>query len=147
MSKLTKTSYPTAEAAALGGYRRILLSHSRWTDVEFGFLVIEVERDAVKQLGHEGFMIREKRYHYTEPKTNNSKDSISLDLPVHQLPFVRAFCHTHPTATGFSSNDFTMFKQLKQRTTDKGLRDVITFYLMNSNQQVRRSKTEENFMP
>ena len=45
MSKMTKTSYPTPEAAALGGFRRILLSHSRWTDVEFGFLVLEVERD------------------------------------------------------------------------------------------------------
>ena len=44
MSKMTKTSYPTPEAAALGGFRRILLSHSRWTDVEFGFLILEVER-------------------------------------------------------------------------------------------------------
>jgi hypothetical protein len=97
MSKMTKTSYPTPEAAALGGFRRIILSHSRWTDVEFGFLVLEVERDVVRQLGHERFMDREKRYHYTEPETNNTKDAIEVKVPVYQLPFLRAFCHTHPT--------------------------------------------------
>src|SRR5262245_44958679 len=92
MSKMTKTPYPTPKAPALGGCRRIILSHSRWTDVEFGFLVLEVERDVVGQPGH-----REKRYHYTEPETNNTKDAIEVKVPVYWLPFLRAFCHTHPT--------------------------------------------------
>jgi len=144
---MTKTSYPTVEAAALGGYRRILLSHSRWTDVEFGFFVFEVERDVVRQLGHEGFMDREKRYHYTEPETNGSKNSISLKPLVHELRFIRAFCHTHPTNGGFSSHDFEMFKDLKRLMKDKKLNDEVVFYLMSVNQQVRRSSTEEGFMP
>jgi hypothetical protein len=147
MSKMTKTSYPTAEAAALGGFRRILLSHSRWTDVEFGFLVLEVERDVVRRLGHEGFMDREKRYHYTEPETTNTKDAIVVEVPVHQLRFLRAFCHTHPTNGGFSSYDFEMFKKLKQVIKDKKLEQELVFYLMSVNQQVRQSRTEEGFMP
>jgi len=147
MSKVTKTSYPTVEAAALGGYRRILLSHPRWTDVEFGFFVFELERDVVKQLGHEGFITREKRYHYTEPETNGSKEAISVNPLVHELPFIRAFCHTHPTNAGFSSDDFEMFKKLKRLTKGKNLKDVVVFYLMSVNQQVRRSCTEEGFMP
>ena len=78
MSKMTKTSYPTVEAAALGGFRRILLNYSRWTDVEFGFLVLEVTSE-VKQPG--GGIAREKRYHYTEPETQDTKDSIKVEVP------------------------------------------------------------------
>lgn len=137
MSKMTKTSYPTPEAAALGGFRRILLSHSRWTDVEFGFLILEVER------GRE----REKRYHYTEPETNNTKDAIEVKVPVYQLPFLRAFCHTHPTNGGFSAHDFEQFKKLKRVIKDKKLKQELVFYLMSVNQQVRQSSTEEDFMP
>ena len=147
MSKMTKTSYPTPEAAALGGFRRIILSHSRWTDVEFGFLVLEVERDVVRQLGHERFMDREKRYHYTEPETNNTKDAIEVKVPVYQLPFLRAFCHTHPTNGGFSAHDFEQFKKLKRVIKDKKLKQEVVFYLMSVNQQVRQSSTEEGFMP
>jgi hypothetical protein len=147
MSKMTKTSYPTAEAAALGGFRRILLSHPRWTDVEFGFLVLEVESEVVKQLGHEGFMAREKRYHYTEPETNDTKDAIKVKVPVYELPFLRAFCHTHPTNGGFSSHDFETFKKLNRLIKDKNLKQEIVFYLMSVNQQVRQSRTEQGFMP
>ena len=136
MSKMTKTSYPTAEAAALGGFRRILLSHSRWTDVEFGFLVLEVEREN-----------KEKRYHYTEPETNDTKDAIEVKVPVYELPFLRAFCHTHPTNGGFSSYDFEMFKKLKHLIKDKKLEQELVFYLMSVNQQVRQSRTEQGFMP
>jgi hypothetical protein len=147
MSKMTKTSYPTVEAAALGGFRRILLNYSRWTDVEFGFLVLEVVSEVVKQLGHEGFITREKRYHYTEPETNNTTDAIDLKVPVYELPGLRAFCHTHPTNGGFSSHDFEMFKNLKRQIKDKNLTQELVFYLMSVNQQVRQSRTEEGFMP
>lgn len=142
MSKMTKTSYPTPEAAALGGFRRIILSHSRWTDVEFGFLVLEVERDVVGQRGH-----REKRYHYTEPETNNTKDAIEVKVPVYWLPFLRAFCHTHPTNGGFSAHDFEQFKKLKRVIKDKKLKQEVVFYLMSVNQQVRQSSTEKGFLP
>jgi hypothetical protein len=136
MSKMTKTSYPTPEAAALGGFRRILLSHSRWTDVEFGFLVLEVES---KDKG--------KRYHYTEPETTNTKDAIEVNVPVYWLSKLHAFCHTHPTNGGFSSHDFETFKKLKQVIKDKKLEQELVFYLMSVNQQVRQSRTEQGFMP
>jgi hypothetical protein len=147
MSKMTKTSYLTPEAAALGGFRRILLSHSRWTDVEFGFLVLEVKSEVVKQLGHEGFISIEKRYHYTEPETDNTKDAIEVKVPVYELPSLRAFCHTHPTNGGFSSHDFETFKKLSRVIKDKNLKQELVFYLMSVNQQVRQSSTEEDFMP
>jgi hypothetical protein len=147
MSKMTKTSYPTAEAAALGGFRRILLHYSRWTDVEFGFLVLEVKSEVVRQLGHEGFMEIEKRYHYTEPETKNTKDANEVDVPVYELPSLRAYCHTHPTNDGFSSPDFESFKKLKRLIKDKNLEQEVVFYLMSVNQQVRQSRTEEGFMP
>ena len=147
MSKMTRTSYPTAEAAALGGFRRILLNYSRWTDVEFGFLVLEVKSEVVRQLGHEAFMAIEERYHYTEPETNNTKDANQLDVPVYQLPSLRAYCHTHPTNDGFSSRDFESFKKLKRLIKDKNLQQELVFYLMSVNQQVRQSRTEESFMP
>ena len=147
MSKMTKTSYPTAEAAALGGFRRILLNYSRWTDVEYGFLILEVTSEVVKQRGNEKVTTREKRYHYTEPETNNTKDAIEVKVPVYWLPFLCAFCHTHPTNGGFSAHDFEQFKKLKRVIKDKKLKQEIVFYLMSVNQQVRQSSTEEGFMP
>ena len=143
MSKMTKSSYPTVEAAALGGFRRILLSHSRWTDVEFGFLVFEVTSEVVRQ----GVTVREKRYHYTEPVTKNTKDAIEVDVPAYELPGLRAFCHTHPTNGGFSSHDFETFKKLNRVIKDKNLTQQVVFYLMSVNQQVRQSSTEQDFMP
>src|SRR3954467_13565199 len=147
MARITKTSYPTAEAAALGGFRRILLHYSRWTEVEFRFLVFEVKSEVVRQLGHEGFMEIQARYHYTEPETNNSKETNEVDVPVYELPSLRAYCHTHPTNGGFSSPDFETFKKLKRLIKDKKLEQEVVFYLMSVNQQVRQSRTEEGFMP
>jgi hypothetical protein len=147
MSKMTKTSYPTAEAAALGGFRRILLNYSRWTDVEFGFLVLEVKSEVVRQLGHEGFLEIQKRYHYTEPETKNKKEANEVDVPVYELPSLRAYCHTHPNNDGFSSTDFGSFKKLKRLIKDKKLEQELVFYLMSVNQQVRQSRTEESFLP
>ena len=144
MANITKTSYPTIEAAALGGFRCIILRYSRWTDVEFGFLVFEVTSE-VKQPG--GGVTREKRYHYTEPVTKNTKDANEVDLPVYELPGFRAYCHTHPNNDGFSSHDFEMFKKLNRVIKDKKLTQEVVFYLMSVNQQVRQSRTEEGFMP
>jgi hypothetical protein len=143
---MTKTSYPTAEAAALGGFRRILLHYSRWTDVEFGFLVLEVKSE-VRRPGHEGFTEIQKRYHYTEPETNNTKDANVVGVPVYELPSLRAYCHTHPNNDGFSSTDFESFKKLKRLIKDKKLEQELVFYLMSVNQQVRQSRTEEGFLP
>ena len=70
-------------------------------------------------------MDREKRYHYTEPETNNTKDAIEVKVPVYQLPFLRAFCHTHPTNGGFSAHDFEQFKKLKRVIKDKKLKQEI----------------------
>jgi hypothetical protein len=143
MANITKTSYPTAEAAALGGFRCVLLRYSRWTDVEFGFLVFEVTSEVVKP----GGTVREKRYHYTEPVTKNTKDAIEVDVPAYELPALRAFCHTHPTNGGFSSHDFETFKKLNRVIKDKNLTQKVVFYLMSVNQQVRQSSTEQDFMP
>jgi hypothetical protein len=147
MANITKTSYLTPEAAALGGFRRILLHYSRWTDVEYGFLVFEVTSEVVKQLGHEGFITREKRYHYTEPETKNTKDAIEVDVPAYELPALRAFCHTHPNNDGFSSHDFETFKKLSQEIKNRHLTQKLVFYLMSVNHQVRQSSTEQHFMP
>jgi hypothetical protein len=149
MSTLSKHAYRTIDDAALGGFKRILVGYRHWTIQEYGFLIVEVKHEVLKRLGHEGVVIKEARYHYTEPSTEGRRDKIPLTVQL--TPFMReslrAFCHTHTVPGGFSGRDgdLTMFQTLKKHTKDKKLKHDVVFYLMNSDQQVRRAITEQDF--
>jgi hypothetical protein len=72
------TPYETIDAAALAGFKKILSNNLNWRSYEYGFLVFELSRPIVRQLGHEGFMDTDTRYFYTEPHTDQSKSSVDL---------------------------------------------------------------------
>jgi hypothetical protein len=139
------TPYQTIDAAALAGFRKILLNSLDWQSYEYGFLVFELSVPIARQLGHEGFMDTDMRYFYTEPHTDHSRSSIGQSISQQFAMSARAFCHTHPTPGTFSSADFSGFKQLKDLTSKHKLRYDIVYYLMESNRQVRRSSSAQNF--
>jgi hypothetical protein len=137
--------YRTIDDAALGGFKKILLNDREWKSYEYGFLVIGLMHQIVRQLGHEGFMDTDELHHYTEPHTDRSKSSIDQTIPPQYAMLVRAFCHTHPTPGSFSSQDFRNFKKLRELTARHKLGHDVIYYLMESDLQVRRSSREENF--
>jgi len=131
--------------AALGGFRSILLHNQDWQTYEYGFLVVGWRHQIVRQLGHEGFMDTATQYHYTEPHTDHSTNSVDQTIPPQYTLLVRAFCHTHPTPGTFSSGDFRNFKKLRELKAANKLGNDVVYYLMESNRRVRRSTREENF--
>jgi hypothetical protein len=144
MSKLSRR-YGACDDAALAGFKRILKNNQDWKNYEYGFLVIGWSRNFLKQLGHEAFMAAEEVYHYTEPRTDRSKSSITHTIPLHYAKLVRAFCHTHPTPGSFSTTDFRNFKMLRELKAKGKLTYDVAYYLMESSGQVRRSNNEQKF--
>jgi hypothetical protein len=139
------TPYQTIDAAALAGFRKVLLNNLDWQSYEYGFLVFERSVPIVRQLGHEGFWDTDMRYFYTEPHTDHSTSSIGQTINQQFAMSARAFCHTHPKPGTFSSQDFRGFKQLRDLTAKHKLHYDIMYYLMESNRQVPRSSSEKNF--
>jgi hypothetical protein len=92
------TPYETVDAAALAGFKKILLNSSDWKSYEYGFLVIEQSRPIVRQIGHEGFMDTAMRYPYTEPHTDHSKSSFEQTIPPQFARMARALCHPGSTS-------------------------------------------------
>jgi hypothetical protein len=134
------------DEAALAGFSKILWSYTQeWKTEEYGFLVISVNHDVVRQLGHEAWIEPGEWYYYTEPQTDHKSDSIDQEITKQLAQMARALCHTHRKPENFSSNDFRDFKKLRQLTKDKKLRFDIVFYLMDGSTQVRRSSDEEHF--
>ena len=144
MSALSRP-YRTIDEAALGGFKKILLNSLEWQYYEYGFLVIGLKHQIVRQIGHEGFMDTAEQYHYTELRTDRSTSSITQTIPAQYAMSVRAFCHTHPTPGSFSSTDFSNFKKLRELKTANKLGHDVDYYLMESNRRVRRSSREQNF--
>ena len=131
--------------AALGGFKKILLNSQEWKFYEYGFLIIGLPRQVVRQIGHEGFMDVAIVYHYTEPRTDRSRSSIEQTIPPNYAMTVRAFCHTHPTPGSFSSTDFQNFKKLRELKAASKLGYAVDYYLMESDGRVRHSSREQNF--
>jgi hypothetical protein len=144
MSKFSRP-YETMDEAALGGFRYVLVHEPHWKFYEYGFLVVGVPREVLKRLGHEGFMAVETRYHYTKPRTDSERESITHTITVDLAPIARAFCHTHIKPSGFSTNDVNNFKKLMKLSAEGRLRHPIVYYMMDSTQQVRRVRTEQQF--
>jgi len=144
MSALSKR-YPTCDAAALGGFKKILLNNQDWKNYEYGFLVLGWSHPIVRQLGHEAFEDTAILYHYTMPYTDHEKTSISHAILPQHTKLVVAFCHTHPTPGSFSTKDFRNFKKLRDLKAEGTLAHDVSYYLMESDRQVRRSDGERNF--
>jgi|KBSMisStaDraftv2_1062788.scaffolds.fasta_scaffold1044545_2 hypothetical protein len=143
MSKLSRP-YNTIDDAALGGFKKIMKSYSDWDTYEYGFIVIGAPHQMLRQLGHEGFIDTEMQYYYTEPHTDRSRSSINHTVSPYAA-VMRAFCHTHPSRSNFSSTDFENFKKLRELKAQHKLGYAVSYYLMDYGGQVRRSNSEETF--
>jgi hypothetical protein len=144
MSTLSRR-FTTCDEAALGGFKKILKNNQDWKNYEYGFLIVGWSHPIVRQLGHEAFDDTQVLYHYTMPYTDHEKTSISHTIPPQYTKLVRAFCHTHPTPGSFSTKDFRNFKKLRELKAAGTLAFNVSYYLMESNREVRRSDSEQNF--
>lgn len=144
MSALSR-AYETIDDAALGGFKKILLSFPEWRHYEYGFLVVGWSQPYVRQIGHEGFMDTKDFYYYTEPHSDHSTDTIDQTIIPGYASLVRAFCHTHPTPGSFSTTDFKGFKRFRELKANHTLRYNVDYYLMESDWKVRRSTNAKTF--
>src|ERR1700759_3343512 len=128
--------YASVEAAALAGFKKVMTSYPDYTKEEHGFLVVS---EVVTVDG--GVMY----YRYTEPVSAGEREEINVEIPPLYAPIVRAFCHTHPTGSTYSTQDFESFKKLEALTKDNKLKHEIVFYLLRGDGQVQRSADEKNF--
>jgi hypothetical protein len=130
MSVELSKPYDQRDAAAVAGFRRVLMNSREWEFKEFAFWVILKVNEEKKV-----------KYYYTTPETDGSSHGVKLTMPTGHI--VRAFCHTHPKSisTGnFSSGDLDQFKELAERKLN------MVFYLLNPQQQIRYALTEQDFM-
>lgn len=139
------SAYKTVDAAALGGFKKIINEKRDYGQFEYGFLVISFPRKIIRQLGHEGFEDTETAYTYTEPKTDRSTDAIEISIPPALALTARAFCHNHPVYGNYSTTDANSFKKLKDLTQQHRLKFDIVFYLLQADGQVRRSNSIDRF--
>jgi hypothetical protein len=129
----SRSKYPTVEAAALGGFKKVLTQSPDFTTMEHSFLVVS-EAMTVDN----GKMY----YRYTEPKAAEGRENTSWEIPPLYQPLVCALCHTHPKGDTFSSGDFDSFQQMQELTKKKTLKHAVVFYLMRGDGQIQWSNAD-----
>jgi hypothetical protein len=129
----SQRKYPSIEAAALGGFKRVLTQSPDFTTMEHSFLVVS------EVVTENGVMF----YRYTEPEATEGRENTSWQIPPIYQPLVCALCHTHPKGDTFSSGDFDAFQQMQELAKKKTLKHSVVFYLMRGDGQIQWSAAND----